>query len=144
LITAKGPSIAGLTGTLANPVLQLYDSGRRLIASNDNVGTVAAGSELASIPGVPTNANESALVVVLPPGNYTAIVSAASGTGIALLEVNDLRSLGSTVIPASASPGRVVQSGVPAGKAATMSAAAAKAALELCAGVPLAVSVASR
>ena len=144
LITAKGPSITGVTGTLANPVLQLYDSNRRLIASNDNVGAVAAGSELASIPGVPTNANESALVVVLPPGNYTAVVSAASGTGIALLEVNDLRSLGSTVIPASDSPSRVVQTGAAAGKVAAMSSAAARAALELCAGVPLAVSVASR
>ena len=38
---------------------------------------------------------ESALVVVLPPGNYTAIVSGANGaTGIALLEAVDLRTLG--------------------------------------------------
>ena len=44
-------------------------------------------------PGVPRNTVESALVVVLPPGNYTAIVTAAAGTGVALLEVNDLRTL---------------------------------------------------
>jgi trimeric autotransporter adhesin len=144
LITAKGPSLAGVTGTLANPVLQLYDSGRRLIASNDNVGTVAAGSELASIPGVPTNANESALLVVLPPGNYTAVVSAASGTGIALLEVADLRSLGGTVVPASATSGLVVQNSTAPAKSGTISSVAAKAALELCAAVPLAVSVATR
>ncbi len=96
LITAKGPSLTAfaVTGALANPILTLYDSGRRQIATNDNMGTIAAGSELAGVPGVPTNANESALVVVLPPGNYTATVSAAAGTGVALLEITDLRLIG--------------------------------------------------
>lgn len=96
LITAKGPSLAaaGVTDAVANPRLQLFDSGNRQIATNDDVGPVAAGSELARIPWIPTNSTESALVVVLPPGNYTAVVSAASGTGIALLEVYDLRIIG--------------------------------------------------
>ena len=143
LITAKGPSMAGVAGTLANPMLQLYDSGRRLIASNDNIGTVAAGSELASIPGVPTNANESALVVVLPPGNYTAVVSAATGTGIALLEVTDLRMFSGTALPAEARRDLVVQGGPMQGRATTLAGAAAKAAQELCA-LPIAVSVATR
>lgn len=103
LITAKGPSLSafGVTGALANPMLTLHDSASRQIAVNDNIGTVAAGSELASIRGVPANTNESALLVVLPPGNYTAIVSAASGTGVALLEVTDLRIFDSTTLPAS-------------------------------------------
>lgn len=103
LITAKGPSLSafGVTGALANPVLTLHDSGGRQIALNDNIGTVAAGSELASIRGVPANANESALLVVLPPGNYTAMVSAASGTGIALVEITDLRIFGTATLPAS-------------------------------------------
>jgi hypothetical protein len=145
LITAKGPSLAaaGVTGVLANPRLQLFDSGRRLIATNEDIGTVAAGSELASIPGVPTNSVESALVVVLPPGNYTAMVSAATGTGVALLEVSDLRNLGGTVVPASAPSDLVVQNGSVNGKLGTIAASAAKAAVELCT-VPIAVSVASR
>ncbi len=93
IVSAKGPSLSafGITGGLANPRLALYDSAGRLIASNDDVGTLTAGSELAGITGVPRNAVESALVVVLPPGNYTAIVSATTGTGIALLEVTDIR-----------------------------------------------------
>lgn len=93
LVTAKGPSLSafGIAGGLANPRLALYDSAGRQIAQNDDVGTPAAGSELATTVGVPRNAVESALLVVLPPGNYTAIVSAASGTGIALLEVTDVR-----------------------------------------------------
>lgn len=96
LITAKGPSLtaAGVAGALANPILTLFDSANRQIARNDDVGTVAAGSELALIPWVPRNSAESALVVVLPPGNYTAAVTGASGTGVALLEVYDLRVIG--------------------------------------------------
>jgi hypothetical protein len=89
LISAKGPSLAafGVTGALADPVLTIYDSGGRQIAQNDNLGTTA-GTELANIPGVPANAAESALLLVLPPGNYTAVVSgAAGGTGrVALLQ----------------------------------------------------------
>jgi hypothetical protein len=146
LIAAKGPSLTplGVAGALANPVLQLYDSGRRLIATNDNVGTIAAGSELAAIPGMPTNANESALVVVLPPGNYTAIVSAATGTGIALLEVTDLRSANPTLVPSAGRSDLVVQNDTIPGRTATISSVAARAAQELCAAVPLAISVASR
>lgn len=144
LITAKGPSLSafGVTGALANPRLQLYDSGRRLIATNDDVGTVAAGSELASIPGVPTNSAEAALVVVLPPGNYTAVVSAATGTGIALLEVSDLRNLGGTVVPAASAHELVVQRGAAPARSGTAS--PARAALELCAALPLAVAVSGR
>ena len=146
LITAKGPSLTalGVAGALANPRLQLYDSGRRLIATNEDVGTVAAGSELASIPGVPTNTVESALIVVLPPGNYTAVVSAATGTGIALLEVSDLRGLGGTVVPATGPTDLVVQSGGVPATSGRRSAAPAKAAVEICAAVPLAITVVGR
>jgi hypothetical protein len=96
LITAKGPSLtaAGVAGALANPRLTLFDSANRQIATNDDVGTIAAGSELAAIPWIPRTATEAALVVVLPPGNYTAVVTAATGTGVALLEVYDLRAVG--------------------------------------------------
>lgn len=145
LVSAKGPSLStfGIAGPLANPRLQLYDAGRRLIATNDDVGPVAAGSELASIPGVPSNPVESALVVVLPPGNYTAVVSSATAaTGIALLEVNDLRSVSSSVVPASLNDLVTLQrAGSPA--RATNAALAAKAALEFCT-VPLATVAGAR
>jgi hypothetical protein len=98
LITAKGPSLTalGVTAALANPRLALFDSASRQIAVNDDVGALAAGSELAAIPGTPRNTTESALLVVLAPGNYTAAVtsSTATGTGVALLEVYDARIIG--------------------------------------------------
>lgn len=106
VITAKGPSLStfGVTGALSDPSLALYDSAGRQLAANNDVGTVAAGSEMASIPGIPTNTLESALVVVLPPGGYSVVVSGNNGaTGIALLEVNDLRTLPSTTTTAGAS-----------------------------------------
>lgn len=102
LITAKGSSLAafGVAGGLANPRLTVYDSAGRAIASNDDVGATA-GTDLANVPGVPTNSLESALLLVLPPGNYSAIVSSATGaTGTALLEVNDLRTLNGAVTAA--------------------------------------------
>lgn len=139
LITAKGPWLAayGVTGVLANPRLALFDSGGRQIAANDDVGTIAADSELAMIPGIPTNAVESALVVVLPPGNYTAIVSAATGTGIALLEVNDLRTPGG-LVAASANDAAIAGDGAGARVRAASFTGGERPVLELCAGLPLA------
>jgi hypothetical protein len=135
LVTAKGPSLTafGVAGALANPRLALFDSAGRQIAANDDVG-VTTGTELARIPGVPTNALESALVVVLPPGNYTAQVSAATGTGVAIVEAYDLRNLPANLAIAAVEPARAASrteglasangSGVPP---------------ELCAAVPLVV-----
>jgi hypothetical protein len=94
LITAKGPSLAayGVSGALANPSLAIFDNNGRQMAANDDVGTPAAGTELAALYGVPSNALESALILVLPPGNYSAVVSGNGGTtGVALLEATDLR-----------------------------------------------------
>jgi hypothetical protein len=146
LITAKGPSLSafGVSTPLANPLLSLYDSGGRRIAFNDDVGTVAAGSEMATIPGVPANPVESALVVVLPPGNYTAIVSSSTGTtGIALLEVSDLRNLNGTVTAADADVLALLRD-PQRGQRQAREATAARSALELCVGVPLTLAAVTR
>lgn len=134
LITAKGPSLAafGVTGALSDPLLMLFDAAGRLIATNNDVGTVAAGSELASIPGVPTNAAESALVVVLPPGTYSAIVAGNNGaTGIALVEINDLRTLSPSVTTAETRDLAVLRA-----RPVTNGGALART-LEICGGAPV-------
>lgn len=135
LITAKGPSLSafGIAGALANPRLQIFDAGGRQIAVNDDVGTPAAGSELAAIPGVPASPVESALVLVLPPGNYSAVVSTAAGSGTALLKVRDLRSfIAPAVGPTGGAAGAVVRA-VPAG-------GPARGTIELCGALPVAVA----
>lgn len=133
LITAKGPFLTsfGVAGAIPNPRLTLF-SGATQIAANDDIGTLAAGSELARIPGMPTNALESALVVTLPPGNYTAQVSSAAGTGVALLEAYDLRNLPQTLAIASLDP---VSPNSEAPRA--VAAAGARPAPELCVATPL-------
>jgi hypothetical protein len=89
LIRALGPSLleAGVTGTLADPVLEVHDAQGSLIDSNDNWRTTQSQQIVASgLP--PTNDKEAAIVATLEPGNYTAVVRGAnSTTGVALVEV---------------------------------------------------------
>lgn len=89
IVRGIGPSIS-LPGVLADPMLELHDSSGAIIATNDNWRTDQEQEILAS--GLaPTNDNESAILMTLDPGAYTAIVSGANGgTGIALVEVYDL------------------------------------------------------
>jgi hypothetical protein len=96
-----------LPATLANPFIQLF-SGQTVIAQNDNwqdapncTGFSCGGpTEIAATgldpcqpnPGQTTPppgcALESAMLITLPPGAYTAIVSGVGGvTGVGIVEV---------------------------------------------------------
>jgi hypothetical protein len=89
LIRVRGPSLAayGLTGVLADPVLQLY-SGSGVIASNDNWINASNWAAIQATGLQPTDARESAILITLSPGPYTAIVTGAGGsTGVAIVEV---------------------------------------------------------
>jgi len=96
LIRASGPALIPfkLTGTLADPLLQLF-SGTTLLASNTAWGGDPQISAAAASVGAFTwnfgESNDSAILVTLPPGLYSAEVSGASGdTGIALVEVYEV------------------------------------------------------
>jgi hypothetical protein len=89
LVRARGPSLsqAGVTGVLADPRLQLF-SGPTVIASNDDWGQAANAAAILASGFAPSAAAESAILMNLAPGAYTAIVSgAANGTGVAIVEV---------------------------------------------------------
>jgi hypothetical protein len=74
---------------MSDPVLQLMDSSGAVVASNDNWNI--PGQEVDAYGLAPTDARESALVAVLSPGAYSAIVSGkAATTGVALFELYDL------------------------------------------------------
>lgn len=95
LVRAVGPSLAslGVTGVLANPNLLLY-RGQSIIQQNDDwansAEVQAATTQIGAFP-LPVGSLDSALVVTLNPGIYTAVVSGVSaGTGVALVEVFDL------------------------------------------------------
>ena len=89
LVRAIGPSLLslGIPNPLQDPALELHDGNGGIIASNDNwKSDQQSAIEGTGIP--PTDDNESAILVALAPGNYTAIVSGINGgMGVGLIEV---------------------------------------------------------
>ena len=109
LITAKGPSLTplGVAGALANPMLSLHDRTGAEILTNDDYGTGFASADIASTGFSIGNASEAALLLVLPPGAYSTVVTgAAGGTGIALTEVYEVRASRGATVVAQISPVR--------------------------------------
>ena len=95
VVRALGPTLAtppyGVSGVLSDPILTIYDSTGTAIASNDNWQDNVNAIDVQRNGLAPPNASESALVLHLPAGAYTAIVSGANGgTGIGLAEVYTL------------------------------------------------------
>jgi hypothetical protein len=89
LITARGPSLApfGITNPLPNPKLEIY-SGQAKIFENDDWETNANKADIAATGVAPSDPKESALLVTLNPGAYTAVVSGVGGvTGVGIVEV---------------------------------------------------------
>ena len=92
-LRAIGPSLAasGLSGVLADPVLELHDATGSVIAINDDWQTDAGAAELAANGIAPGDDRESATIQTLSPGAYTAVVSGKDNTtGVALVELYDL------------------------------------------------------
>jgi CSLREA domain-containing protein len=87
IIRALGPSVP-VPGALADPTLELHDSNGAILESNDN--WVDSPNKQAIIDSTipPTNNLESAIVRILPPAAYTAIVRGVNNTtGIAVVEI---------------------------------------------------------
>jgi uncharacterized delta-60 repeat protein len=87
IIRALGPS-TGVPGAMADPTLELHDAYGALLEANDN--WVDSPNKQAIIDSTipPPNNLESAIVRILTPGNYTAIVRGVNNsTGIAVVEV---------------------------------------------------------
>jgi hypothetical protein len=105
LVRGRGPSLSGapffVPGTLNDPLLQIF-SGQSVIAQNDNwAATQQAEISATGLdpckpnPGQSTAppgcSQESAVLVTLPPGAYTAILTGVAGaTGVGLIEVFEL------------------------------------------------------
>jgi len=90
VVRALGPSLAasGVSGVLSDPILTIYDSTGSAIATNDNWQDDNSANLVQKNGLAPPNALESALVLHLPAGAYTAIVRGANDvTGVGLAEV---------------------------------------------------------
>jgi hypothetical protein len=109
LVRAVGPTLAqfGVIGALANPQLTVYDSAGKAVASNSGWGAQPVGGVSAVSAGIqpataavfsqvyafalPAGSADSAMVLTLPPGSYTAQVTGLPGaSGIALVEVYEV------------------------------------------------------
>jgi hypothetical protein len=97
LVRASGPAIAAapfdVPGTLPDPQLTIVNSGTGAAIGTNSAwgGDPEISSAAASVGAFAWNdpaSLDSAILVTLPPGNYTASVAGASGdTGVALVEV---------------------------------------------------------
>ena len=93
IVRALGPSLGsyGVSQPLSDPILTIYDSNGSAIASNDNWQNDNNSILVQRNRLAPPNALDSAIVLRLPAGAYTAVVRGANGaTGNALVEVYDL------------------------------------------------------
>jgi hypothetical protein len=99
LIRAVGPTLAafGVGGAQPDPSLTLY-SGQTAIATNDDWGTGARPTEIQTAAAqvgafaLLNGSRDSAILVTLEPGAYTAMVSGKAGgaAGDALIEVYEV------------------------------------------------------
>jgi hypothetical protein len=95
VVRAIGPSLGerGVATALLDPSLQLFDSSGQMIASNNDWMTNANQQDIANSGLAPTDPRESAILISLSQGAYTAIVTGVEGTqNIALVEIYDLDS----------------------------------------------------
>jgi hypothetical protein len=101
IVRALGPELTqyGVPNVLNDPTLELHDGTGRLIARNDDwqhtiIGRFIGNGQVRDIIAsglAPADGRESAMVVELPAGNYTAIVRGVNNTtGVGLVEVYDL------------------------------------------------------
>jgi PKD repeat protein len=90
VLRALGPSTQ-VPGFVADPNMELRDSTGALVTSNDNWGDSPEASEIQQAGFAPGNASESAILRLLNPGAYTAVVRGKNNTiGTAVIEAYDL------------------------------------------------------
>jgi len=99
LIRGIGPGLNqfGVTGTLANPRLELHTTVNNvdtIVASNAGwAGTAALSAAFTQVGAfaLPATSADAALLISLPPASYTAQVNGENNTtGIALVEIYEL------------------------------------------------------
>jgi hypothetical protein len=89
IVRAIGPSLRqyNVPNTLQDPTLELHDHTGAVIKYNDNWMNDPGAAQIQANHLAPGDPRESATIVTLQPGNYTAIVRGKNNTtGIALVQ----------------------------------------------------------
>lgn len=92
VVRASGPSLInyGIAGALSDPILEVHDGNGALLAQDDD-WRMYQEQLLIQTGLAPADDRESAMVLDLQPGAYTAIVRGKdNGTGVGLVEVYNL------------------------------------------------------
>lgn len=90
VVRAIGPALGafGIPNPLVDPSLEIKNAAGVEVARCDNWSACNLSSQLAGYGLAPTQSNESALVLDLAPGAYTALVrGVGDGVGVSLVEV---------------------------------------------------------
>ena len=93
LVRALGPSLTakGVSDPLADPAVVVRDANGSAIEANDNWGDIQR-TQIEEAGLAPQSDRESALLLSVGPGNYTAVVEGVgSATGVGLVEVYNLQ-----------------------------------------------------
>ena len=92
VIRGLGPSLAaaGVFNPMTDPTLELHDANGKVLASN-NDWKDSQEVEIENTGLAPSKPVESAILITLPPGNFTAILQGLNGsTGTGLVEVYNI------------------------------------------------------
>jgi hypothetical protein len=90
---AIGPSLQPQLGpaVLQDPILELHDANGVTLMTNDDWQQAPNAAEIQAAGLAPSNSKESAILMTLPPSNYTSIVrGVGNGTGIGVAEAYKL------------------------------------------------------
>ena len=94
LIRAVGPGLTplGVAGAHGDPKLELFNSASVRLAGNDQWGgsaaLVQASAGVGAFPLADPTSNDAVLLMMLPPGGYTAQIAGAAGaSGVTIVEV---------------------------------------------------------
>ncbi|MGI8437822.1 MAG: hypothetical protein ACR2NX_13125 [Chthoniobacterales bacterium] len=88
VVRAIGPDLGnrGVANPLPDPFLEIFDANGMSVKSNDNYMTDPDAAEIAMRQLAPNDPLESATIVQLPAGKFTAVVTGNGGSGVALIE----------------------------------------------------------
>ncbi|MDB6170179.1 MAG: repeat protein [Verrucomicrobia bacterium] len=98
LIRGVGPKLAsfGVTGALADPYLEIFDSAGNKVGGNDNWdASLAISFVQAGAFALDAGSKDAALLITLPTGVYSAkLTGVGNGTGEGLVEVYEIGAFG--------------------------------------------------
>jgi len=92
LVRGIGPSLQGnVANPLSDPILELHDSNGNTLETNDNWKDSPNRTQIEATGIQPANDLESAILRMVSPAGYTAILRGKSGAGIAVVEIYNIQ-----------------------------------------------------